>query len=165
MASLVLRVLADGAARPAAVVLAAVAVGLTILLLRDWLWRFPLRGVPTPPGIPLIGHVHHLTSKPWLAFARFAERYGRIYLLRVWSKPFVVIADPDLVRHVFKDAKHKYVKDQWSYDYFRDILGVGLVTSEGAVWKAHRDLLKPAFHFAALERLHAVFDAAAQRLV
>jgi cytochrome P450 len=38
------------------------------------------------------------------------------------------------------------------------------VTSEGATWKAHRKLLSPAFHFAALERLHSVFDAAAGRL-
>ena len=66
---------------------------------------------------------------------------------------------------LLQDAKDKYVKDQWSYDYFRDILGWGLVTSEGAKWRAHRKLLSPAFHFAALERLAAVFDAAAARMV
>lgn len=40
-----------------------------------------------------------------------------------------------------------------------------MVTSEGAVWKAKRQLLNPAFNFAALERLQeACFAEATQRL-
>jgi cytochrome P450 len=38
------------------------------------------------------------------------------------------------------------------------------VTSEGAIWKAHRGLLSPAFHFAALERLQSLFVRTADRL-
>ena len=48
----------------------------------------------------------------------------------------------------------------------RDILGHGVVTSEGPAWKAKRTMLTPAFNFAALERLQAnCFDQAAARLV
>ena len=39
------------------------------------------------------------------------------------------------------------------------------MTAVGAHWKQQRALLSPAFHFAALERLHAVFEAAGRRLV
>ena len=47
-----------------------------------------------------------------------------------------------------------------------DILGNGVVTSEGAAWKHKRQLLNPAFNFAALERLQtSVFDQATARLV
>jgi cytochrome P450 len=47
----------------------------------------------------------------------------------------------------------------------RDILGHGIVTSDGDYWKQQRAMLSPAFHFSALERLQKVFDAAAGRLV
>ena len=45
-----------------------------------------------------------------------------------------------------------------------DILGRGLVTSEGEVWRAHRKLLSPAFDYRALERLQTVFEGAAARM-
>lgn len=45
------------------------------------------------------------------------------------------------------------------------MLGRGLVTSEGARWRKHKELLKPAFHYTALERLHPIFSAAASRFV
>jgi len=157
--------LAGSSAMAAAAAAALLAAVIALLLLRDWVLRCRLLRIPSPPGIPLIGHIQYLLSKPWLGFSRFAKELGPVYVLRIWSKPFVVVASADLTRQVLKDAKAKYVKDDWSYSYFKDILGHGLVTSEGAVWKAHRRLLSPAFHFAALERLHAVFDAAANRLV
>ena len=48
----------------------------------------------------------------------------------------------------------------------RDILGHGVVTSDGPVWKAKRQLLNPAFHFTALERLQVTcFDQATARLM
>jgi cytochrome P450 len=43
-------------------------------------------------------------------------------------------------------------------------LGHGLVTSEGEVWRGHRDILKPAFDFNALERLYPVFQGASARM-
>ena len=88
-------------------------------LLRDWMARRAYASLPSPPALPFIGHVPALLSKPWLAFARFAAAYGPVYLLCIWSRPFIVVSDPDLVRHIFKDAKERYVKDQWSYDFFR----------------------------------------------
>lgn len=45
----------------------------------------------------------------------------------------------------------------------RPILGWGLVTSEGKIWADHKKLLKPAFEFEALKRLHEVFTGAANR--
>ena len=104
---------------PLSLLVSFASVALAAALWRDWRARAPLSGIPTPHGWPLLGHVPSLLSRPWLAFSRFAEAHGPIYVLRLWSKPFVVISDPDLVRHVFKDSKHKYVKDQWSYEYFR----------------------------------------------
>lgn len=38
------------------------------------------------------------------------------------------------------------------------------MTTKGAKWQKHRRMLKPAFHFDALRRLHPVFTSAAERL-
>lgn len=45
------------------------------------------------------------------------------------------------------------------------MLGWGLVTSEGKIWRAHRTMMSPAFDFRALEALQSVFDGATKRLV
>jgi hypothetical protein len=75
--------------------------------------------IPGPPAYPFVGHIPMLTSEPWLKFANFAARYGPVYMLRIWYKPFVVLADPALVKQVFQDHKASYEKDQWSYEYMR----------------------------------------------
>jgi hypothetical protein len=49
--------------------------------------------------------------------------------------------------------------------FCRAVLGKGIVTSEGSIWKTQRTLLSPAFHFTSLERLMTVFDCASVRLM
>lgn len=108
------------AAHPVLTVLALLAVALGFFLARDFAAGWPVRHIPSPPGIPFLGHVLHLTNgKPWINFSKFVNQYGPVYVLRLFSKPFIVIADPKLVKHVFMDNKESYVKDMWSYDYFK----------------------------------------------
>ena len=103
----------------AAGLVAVVMLVLGVAVVSDYCKRFPLRSIPSPLGLPLFGHVFYMVGTPWLALHRFAQKYGGVYLIRFWSRPFVVLSHPDHIKHVFKDQKHKYVKDQWSYDYFR----------------------------------------------
>ena len=46
----------------------------------------------------------------------------------------------------------------------RRILGKGIVTSEGALWRSQRAVLSPAFHQTCLENMIPVFLSASQRL-
>lgn len=62
----------------------------------------------------------------------------------------------------FMQESHSYLHPELRE--YRDVLGQGIVVSEGARWKHQRTLLSPAFHFAALERLMPVFEAASARL-
>jgi cytochrome P450 len=126
-------------------------------------WRTKHIGGPWP--FPVIGHIPYLLSSPWLTFAKFSKKHGALYKVWVWNKLYVVVSDPQLVQEMFNTRKEKYPKDQWSYTFMADVLGKGLVTSEGEIWKKHKDLLKPAFHFTSLERLHSVFSGAAMRLL
>jgi hypothetical protein len=100
--------------------LALVAVGAALSLLNAWLWlkKAPYRRIPGPSSYFLIGHVPYLVTEPWKQFYRFAMQYGSVYKMWVWDKLFVVVTDPDLVKHVFLTKRHIYPKDAWSYKFF-----------------------------------------------
>ncbi|EHA8586300.1 tryptamine 5-hydroxylase [Cocos nucifera] len=57
---------------------------------------------PSPPALPLIGHLHLLTSMPHHALARLSSLLGPILSLRLGRVPFVVVASPRLAREVLK---------------------------------------------------------------
>jgi len=84
---------------------------ITDIIIKSW----KTRHIPSPPSIPLIGHVPYLLNEPWIQFCRFAAKYGSIYKLQVWNKTFVVISDPSLVKEILVDKRTSYPKDDWSY--------------------------------------------------
>lgn len=61
--------------------------------------RSPLRLPPSPPGWPVIGHLHLLSDMPHHALAELAKSMRAPLLrLRLGSIPAVVISKPDLAR-------------------------------------------------------------------
>jgi cytochrome P450 len=201
-------------------VLALVLLVIVLSVLQElWTRQFgALRHIPFPPlpipFLPFVGHIPLLISEPWRVFYELSKKYGRMYIIRLWTQPLVVVSDPELVKHMFRDKANIYIKDQWSYEYFRyasitnwptafystrasccgciylkkardcftslhhdpnphkctrvtcrDVLGYGLVTSEGETWNIHRTMMMPAFDFKALERLQAIFEKATHRLM
>lgn len=75
------------------------------------------------------------------------------------------MSSPELVKHVVKDAKDDFPKDNWSYSFFQPILGEGLVTASGPKWRKQNEVLKPKFKHAALRQYMRAFTSAARRLV
>lgn len=93
--------------------LCIVYLGYAIMDITVKSWR--TRHIPSPPSLPLIGHVHYLLNEPWIQFNRFAAKYGSLYKLQVWNKTFVVVSDPALVKEILKEKRLDYPKDDWSY--------------------------------------------------
>jgi len=68
------------------------------------------------------------------------------------------------VEQVLRSGRHNYVKGS-VYDGTRLLLGQGLVTSEGALWRRQREFANPALRPAKLQQYLAVMaDATAQLL-
>ena len=73
-----------------------------------------------------------------------ARTHGPIVKLSLAGKPFYLVTGPeDVERVLVKDAK-RYKKDYF-IEKLGDVLGKGLLTSEGDYWKRQRKLAQPAF--------------------
>ena len=83
----------------------------------------------------------------------------------VWGNPFVVVSDPKLFKTIFGAATFKrFGKDQWSYEFFRPILGRGLVTSHGKAWRKRKTAISPHLAPVQMSEMMPVFNEAAGRL-
>lgn len=58
----------------------------------------------------------------------------------------VLLTDPKFIRDVLQKNQKLYVKSDFYRNTLKHILGDGLVTSEGELWKRQRKLIQPSFH-------------------
>jgi cytochrome P450 len=65
---------------------------------------------------------------------------------------------------VLQENSRNYSKG-WDYRYLRPLLGNGLLTSEGEIWRRHRKLAQPAFHHESLVGFTRIMAEAAASAV
>jgi cytochrome P450 len=99
-------------------------------------------------GHPLLGVGPLLQQRPIQTLFEIAETCGDVARLRFPVKPYTahLVRHPDHLRRIFIDEARNYGKKTRGYDRLRDLLGAGLVTSEGDFWKRQRRIANPAFH-------------------
>lgn len=125
-----------------------------------------MRELPGPRGLPLFGTVGPFLTKDLLKpFGRLVAEYGPLFRVRLpLGHRLMMIAHPDAVEQVLRSGRENYVKGS-VYDGTRLLLGQGLVTSEGHLWRRQRELANPAFRPAKLEQyLNVMADCTAQLL-
>jgi cytochrome P450 len=77
----------------------------------------------------------------------------------------LLVTDLQHLRYVMDKNQKNFAKDtELSYKPFLDILGTSIITSHGDRWRAHRNLLGPAFRVDILEETTHVAKKAADRL-
>jgi cytochrome P450 len=100
---------------------------------------------PSPPRWPLVGHVPALMSRGFTEFLTDSwRRYGDCFELRLGNHALKVIVHPDDVEAMLLTRRDKYCKGP-AYDQFRRLVGEGLVTSEGELWRRERRIIQPCF--------------------
>ncbi|KNA16969.1 hypothetical protein SOVF_084440 isoform C [Spinacia oleracea] len=57
---------------------------------------------PSPPKLPFIGNIHQLSQSLHRDFVSLSERYGKLMLLHIGSKPTLVVSSVDAVREITK---------------------------------------------------------------
>ena len=73
-----------------------------------------------------------------------AAEYGSLVSLPILFQPYVLVLDPALIQKSLAQGHTVMRKDRFTHELSR-VLGQGLVTSEGELWRKQRKLVSHAF--------------------
>ena len=111
---------------------------------------------PSPPS-PAVEHDLGNTDETFDLLRAWFDEYGDVY--RVYSRArrswTWVITHPDDVKRVLVNNHRNYTKGV-GIDRIRLLLGDGIMTSEGNLWRRQRRMMQPAFHRSVIERFAGV---------
>lgn len=120
---------------------------------------------PTPPGLPLIGHIPEFRRDVLGLLIRSVKKYGDRVRFRLGPYPVYLFNHPDDVRHILKTNAANYDKDTRSTRFLSDICGESLLTSNGEKWRERRQHLQPAFHRRAITGFETIMQDETEHLV
>lgn len=104
----------------------------------------PLSAAPTLRGLPVIGMAGHFLRDPFSYVQRLRGK-GPLVSVHIGAYRILYLLDPELIGQVLlRDARH-HVKGIF-VERSQALFGLGLVTSEGELWRRQRSLMAPAFH-------------------
>jgi cytochrome P450 len=124
--------------------------------------RLPLP--PGPPGHFLLGHIMAFWRDPLSYTSLWAKTYGDVVRLRLGTLVVYQITHPDDIEWVLRGNHRKFRKDRMTRN-LSSLLGKGLLTSEGEVWRRQRRLAQPAFQTDQIEKYSKVMVDLTQRLL
>lgn len=119
---------------------------------------------PGPKGRFLLGNLIEV-SRDWLGFYKqCADDYGDIVYIRVAHVPVYLLVNPRDIESVLVTNAANFTKSA-DYRALARVLGRGLLTSEGDLWKRQRSLIQPAFHRQNILAYATVMTGAASRML
>jgi cytochrome P450 len=104
--------------------------------------------VDVPGAVPLLGHLRAYKARPLEQLSTWWLQHGDALRFRLGLTTRYLFSHPDLAEDVLVKHTDRFVK---VYDPRRPsglgmVLGNGLITASGDVWKRHRRIIQPVFH-------------------
>jgi len=124
-----------------------------------------LRKPPLVKGYPLVGSFLELMRDPFHFLTQAARKYGDVFRVRVGPLQFYVLAHPTDVEYVFRTNHRNFIKDKGTRTVLSAVLGQGLVTSEGELWRRQRRLAQPAFQQESIQHYSTIMVDNARQTV
>ena len=91
-----------------------------------------------PFALPMLGNCYHGEALYFLRYmVRLRKKFGKIFTFFGFTKPYLVVCDPIVVRRILSDSKTFYKGTDYTHQ-FSVAFGQGLVTSNGDKHKKDR---------------------------
>jgi cytochrome P450 len=120
--------------------------------------------VPGPGGREAARVLAGMLGDPLAGYVRLAGRFGDAVRVPFAPRRAVfLLSRPEQAEHVLAANQDNYVK-AFTYRPLRALVGNGLLTSEGELWRRHRRLVQPVFSGREVAGFAPHMSAAAQRL-
>ncbi len=100
----------------------------------------------SPRGLPIIGDSLLYLRDPMSYLLRARQRHGELVRLPLTVINPVLVSHPALIEQVLITDSKNYRKDVYLRRLGHEVVGQGLLTSEGDFWRRQRRLAQPAFH-------------------
>jgi len=113
------------------------------------------------PGWTRYGNLMRFMAEP-AGFLRRIAAAGDLVWLRMPGEATVVLQHPALIEQVLVSKNRSFVKDRQTHG-LREVIGNGLLVSEGEFWRRQRRMAQPAFHRERIQRHAAGVVAAGER--
>jgi cytochrome P450 len=98
-----------------------------------------VRRPPGPRGLPLLGSLGAMITEPIEFFRTMALDYGPISYTRLGPNRVYMLNDPALIEEFLVAQQRSAIKDPITHS-LEPLIGQGLLTSEGELWKRQRKL-------------------------
>ncbi|KAK9289313.1 hypothetical protein L1049_007468 [Liquidambar formosana] len=84
-----------------------------------WTIRTAVRHPPSPPALPIIGHLYLMRSELPKSFQTLARRYGPLMQLRLGASTFTVVSNATVAREIMKTHDNNFCSrpEVFSSDY------------------------------------------------
>ncbi|MDN3667767.1 cytochrome P450 [Echinicola jeungdonensis] len=127
----------------------------------------PLYTSKHPPGPKRLNPFSNLLGfrKDSLGFMKnIAEKYGDIAQFKIGHLRILLLNHPDFIKEVLSTQQDNFVKGR-PLKMAKELLGEGLLTSEGDFHKHHSRIMQPAFHRKMMDIYSPVMSEFASRLM
>lgn len=100
---------------------------------------------PGPEGHPIVGSIPEFRKEPLTYLVQVRREYGDVVRLKAGPRIVHLVAHPDDILYVLGKNNRNYHKGS-QYEKLELLLGKGLLTSEGDLWRRQRQMMNPYFH-------------------
>jgi len=118
-----------------------------------------------PPGLPIAGNLFQIRLDALhRIFERWADRYGRLYRVRIGPVRLAVVSDPDAIKRMLRERPGLFRRTRALEAVVREMGLKGVFASEGEDWLRQRKIVVRALNTAHLRTFFPKLAVIAGRL-
>lgn len=110
-------------------------------------------------------HYAHFTINAPQYAAKLAETYGDVCGFRLFTQRGYLIRRPELIHEVLVRQKDRFAKAEWQLRILRTVLGDGLLTTEGELWRDDRRTIQGALRHDSMGGYAQIAARATERML